>query len=180
MPNRIHHSIKERIAMHDATTNAGRGALIDGRSEFTHAVRRSLAQALRQRERELCLVDCDFEIWPLDDAEVLDSLGAWARLPQRRLMMVGSRFDTIPRLFSRFTTWRGTFAHVVEAFATEIEQSQVPTLLLAGPSSLMLADRLRWRGHALASDKDVADWREVVDVLLQRSEPGFGANTLGL
>ncbi len=166
--------------MHDATQGADRGALIDGRSEFTHAVRRSLAQAYHQRERELCLVDTDFDIWPLDDAEILDTLGVWARLPQRRLVMVGTRFETIPRLFSRFTTWRGTFAHVVEAFTTAVEPSQVPTLLLAGPSSLMLADRLRWRGHALGSDKEVADWREVVDVLLQRSEPGFGANTLGL
>jgi hypothetical protein len=166
--------------MHDATADADRGALIDGRSDFTQAVRRSLAAAYRQRERELCLVDTDFEIWPLDDAEVLETLSAWARLPQRRLLMVGSRFDTIPRLFSRFTAWRGTFAHVVEAFATEVETSQVPTLLLCGPSSLMLADRLRWRGHALSTDKEVADWREVVDVLLQRSEPGFGANTLGL
>ena len=166
--------------MHDATADADRGALIDGRSEFTQAVRRSLAQAYRQRERELCFVDTDFEIWPLDDAEVQATLSAWARLPQRRLLMVGTRFDTIPRLFSRFTAWRGTFAHVVEAFATEVEPSQVPTLLLAGPSSLMLADRLRWRGHALRTDKEVADWREIVDVLLQRSEPGFGANTLGL
>lgn len=166
--------------MHDAIANPDRGALIDGRSEFTDAVRRSLAQAWRQRERELWLVDTDFEIWPLDDADVQTALTAWARLPQRRLMMVGTRFETIPRLFPRFTAWRGTFAHVVEAFTTEIEPSQVPTLLLAGPSSLMLADRLRWRGHALGTDKDVADWREVVDVLLQRSEPGFGANTLGL
>ncbi len=166
--------------MHDATADADRGALIDGRSEFTHAVRRSLRQAYRQRERELCFVDIDFEIWPLDDAEVQRTLSEWARLPQRRLLMVGSRFDTIPRLFSRFTAWRGTFAHVVEAFATEVEPSQVPTLLLAGPSSLVLADRLRWRGHALGTDKEVADWREVVDVLLQRSEPGFGANILGL
>lgn len=166
--------------MQDANADAERGALIDGRSEFTQAVRRSLAQAYRQRERELCLVDTNFEIWPLDDVEVQSTLSAWARLPQRRLLMVGSTFDMIPRLFSRFTAWRGTFAHVVEAFATEVEPSQVPTLLLAGPSSLMLADRLRWRGHALGTDKEVADWREVVDVLLQRSEPGFGANTLGL
>ena len=166
--------------MHDATADADRGALIDGRSEFTQAVRRSLRQACRQHERELCFVDIDFELWPLDDAGVLGTLSEWARLPQRRLLMVGSRFDTIPRLFSRFTAWRGTFAHVVEAFATEVEPSQVPTLLLAGPSSLMLADRLRWRGHALGTDKEVADWREVVDVLLQRSEPGFGANILGL
>lgn len=157
-----------------------RGAVIDGRSAFTRALQRSLGYALRQRERELWLVDPDFETWPLDDAQVLGALHAWARLPQRRLMMVATRFDTIPRLFSRFTTWRGTFAHVVEAYGTEIEPSQVPTLLLAGPASLMLADRLRWRGHALSDDKEVADWREVVDVLLQRSQPGFGANTLGL
>jgi hypothetical protein len=166
--------------MHDDPTAPERGAVIDGRSAFTRTLQRSLSHALRQRERELCLVDPDFQTWPLDDAQVLDALAAWARLPQRRLMMVAIRFDTIPRLFSRFTAWRGTFAHVIEAFRTEVEASQVPTLLLAGPASLMLADRLRWRGHALSDDKEVADWREVVDVLLQRSEPGFAANTLGL
>ena len=32
--------------------SANRGALIDGRSEFTQAVRRSLAEAHRQRQRE--------------------------------------------------------------------------------------------------------------------------------
>lgn len=166
--------------MFDDAMAPERGAVIDGRSAFTRALQRSLSHAMRQRERELCLVDPDFETWPLDDAQLLAALDAWARLPQRRLVMVGTRFDTIARRFSRFTTWRGTFAHVVEAFATGVEPSQVPTLLLAGPASVMLADRLRWRGHALSDDKEVADWREVVDVLLQRSEPGFGANTLGL
>jgi hypothetical protein len=166
--------------MHDDSTPPVRGAAIDGRSDFTRAVQRSLADALRRRERELCIVDPDFETWPLEDAQVIETLTAWARLPQRRLLMVASRFDAIAARFSRFTAWRGTFAHVVEAFVTEIEPSQVPTLLLAGPASLMLADRLHWRGHALSDDKEVADWREVVDVLLQRSEPGFGANTLGL
>jgi hypothetical protein len=167
-------------AMHDDPHAPERGAIIDGRSEFTLALQRSLAHALRQRERELCLVDPDFETWPLDDAALLDALNAWARLPQRRLILVATRFDTFARRFTRFTTWRGTYAHVIEAFVTEVESSQVPTLLLAGPASLMLADRLRWRGHALSDDKEVADWREVVDVLLQRSEPGFAANTLGL
>jgi peptidyl-tRNA hydrolase len=161
-------------------TNDDAGAAIDGRSDFTEALRGALAQAAQARERELCLVDIDFEIWPLDDAQLLASLTAWARQPQRRLMIVGSNFDALPRRFPRFAEWRGTWAHVVEAFVTEIEPSQVPTLLLAGPASLMLADRLRWRGHRLSADKEVADWREVVDVLLQRSEPGFGANTLGL
>lgn len=170
--------------MHDTRDELGnaqgRDAPIDGRSDFTQAVQHCLERAVRQRERELYFVDTDFEVWPLDDALVLDHLNAWARLPQRRLVMVASRFGAMPRLFSRFTAWRGTFAHVVEAFTTAVEPSQIPTLLLAGPSSLMLADRLRWRGHGLSSDKEVADWREVIDVLLQRSEPGFSANTLGL
>jgi hypothetical protein len=166
--------------MDDARRGSDAPVRIDGRSEFTAAVRSSLMHAWRQRERELCLVDPDFEIWPLDDNEVLDTLMHWARLPQRRLILVASSFDNVARRFARFTTWRGNFAHVVEAFVTDVEPSQVPSLLLGGPASLMLADRLRWRGHALSSDKEVADWREVVDVLLQRSEPGFGANTLGL
>lgn len=155
-------------------------ASIDGRTAFADALRRALEQAAQSRERELCFVDPDFETWPLDDPQVLSALTAWARQPLRRLLMVASHFDHLPRRFARFTEWRGTWAHVVEAFTTEVEPSQVPTLMLAGTSSLMLADRVRWRGHALSADKEVADWREVVDVLLQRSEPGFGANTLGL
>lgn len=153
---------------------------IDGRSDFLRALQGSLSHALHARTRELCFVDVDFESWPLDDPLVLDTLLAWSRLPQRRLLMVASRYDALPRRYPRFTAWRGNFAHVVEAYATDVEPSQVPTLLLAGEASLMLADRQRWRGHALTTDKEVADWREVVDVLLQRSEPGFAANTLGL
>jgi hypothetical protein len=155
-------------------------ARIDGRSAFTAAYQDALRHAVAERERELCLVDPDFESWPLDDALALASLAAWARLPRRRLIVVASSFDAVPRRYPRFAGWRGTFAHVVEAYTTEIEPSQVPTLLLAGAASLMLSDRLRWRGHRLTTDKEVADWRDVVDALLQRSEPGFGANTLGL
>jgi hypothetical protein len=155
-------------------------ALIDGRSAFGDAVRDALDHALRARERELCFSDIDFEPWPLDDARVLAALTAWARLPQRRLVLVASHFELLPRRFARFTEWRGTWAHVVQPFVTDVEPSQIPTLLLAGAHSLTLSDRLRWRGHRLDGDKEVADWREVLDVLLQRSEPGFGANTLGL
>jgi peptidyl-tRNA hydrolase len=154
--------------------------LIDGRSAFTDAMRQALSRAVQSRERELCFVDPDFEVWPLDDAQVISTLTTWARQPMRKLVLVAGQFDMVQRRFARFAEWRGTWAHVVEAYVTEIEPSQIPTLLLAGPASLVLADRLRWRGHMLSSDKEVADWREVVDVLMQRSEPGFGANTLGL
>ena len=157
-----------------------RDAPIDGRSDFTRALRNAMTQAALTRQREICLVDPDFEVWPLDDAEFLTALTAWGGLPLRRMILVACRFDLVPRRYARFTEWRGVWAHVVEAHATGVEPSQVPTLMLAGPSSLMLADRLRWRGHAMTSDKEVADWRDVVDALMQRSEPSFGANTLGL
>ena len=162
------------------TAQRDASALIDGRSAFNEAVREAFAQALHRRERELCLCDVDFEPWPLDDADVLADLSAWARLPQRRLVIVASHFNALPRRFARFTEWRRTWAHVVQAHVTDVEPSQVPTLLLAGALGLTLSDRLRWRGHWLDGDQEVADWREVLDVLLQRSEPGFGANLLGL
>jgi hypothetical protein len=164
----------------DPRWSASRHAMIDGRSEFIAAVRHALAQAVHDRVREICLVDPDFEAWPLDDAAVLAGLNAWVRLPKRRMLVIASRFDAVPRLFPRFTEWRTTFSHAVECRVTDVEASQVPTLLLAGASSLQLADRRRWRGHQLGDDREISDWREVVDALVQRSEPDFGASMLGL
>jgi hypothetical protein len=155
-------------------------ALIEGRSEFTAALRLALLQAARERTRELCFVDPDFEAWPLEDPQVLAALTAWARLPKRQMLMIACRFDDLPRRCPRFTAWRRDWAHAIECRATEVESSQVPTLLLAGPHSLHLADRLHWRGHWLADDSEIGAWREVVDVVMQRSEPDFPANTLGL
>ena len=155
-------------------------ALIDGRSEFIAAVRLALSCATQERVRELCFVDPDFAAWPLEDPQLLSALSAWARLPERRLLMIATRFDDLPRYCPRFVAWRRNWAHVVECRATEVETSQVPTLLLAGAHSLQLADRQQWRGHWLADDSEIGEWREVVDVLMQRSEVDFPANTLGL
>ncbi|HET9823370.1 MAG TPA: hypothetical protein VFQ16_16245 [Burkholderiaceae bacterium] len=165
---------------HDPRDESARPGAIDGRTAFRDAVRRAFATAARERVRELQLVDVDYEAWPLDDAGVLEALGAWARLPSRRLLMVAARFDALPRLFPRFAAWRRDWSHVVECRATDVEPSQIPTLVLAGPASLHLADAQRWRGHWLATPREVDDWHEVVDVLVQRSEPGFAVNTLGL
>jgi len=156
-------------------------ARIDGRSEFTAALRHALSRAARTRARELCFVDPDFEAWPLEDPTVLAAMSAWARLPKRRLTMIACRFDALPRIAPRFTEWRRQWAHMIECRATEVDPSQVPTLLLAGTdNSLQMADRLHWRGHWLADDSEISAWREVVDVLAQRSEIDFPANMLGL
>ena len=165
---------------HDPRSEALRQATIDGRSDFAQALRNAMSQALRAREREICLVDPDFQAWPLDDAKFLALLEQWIRLPLRRTLVLAGRYDTVPRRFPRFTQWRRTWAHAVECRATDVEPSQIPTLFLAGQASLHLADPQRWRGHHLTEDREVSDWREVVDVLVQRSEPDFGASTLGL
>jgi len=161
----------------DASSSA---ALIDGRTEFRAAVRLALSEAVSNAVRELVFVDPDFESWPLEDPQVLGSLTSWARLPKRQLLIVAGRFDELPRRCPRFTAWRRDWAHVVACHATAVESSQIPTLLLGGVQSLHLADRLRWRGHWLDGDSQISAWREVVDVLMQRSEPDFPANMLGL
>ena len=153
---------------------------IDGRSAFTAAVRHSLAMAFQSRARALCFVDPDYCTWPLEDDAVRGALAAWARLPLRRLLVVAGNFDALPARFPRFTVWRRSWAHVIECRQTDVEASQIPSLLLAGEHSLYLPDRLHWRGHGLSDEAEVGAWREVVDVLLQRSEPGFSVNTLGL
>jgi hypothetical protein len=155
-------------------------ARIDGRSEFRAAVRLALSEAASGGARELVFVDADFESWPLEDPQVLGSLTSWARLPKRQLLIVAGRFDELPWRCPRFTVWRRDWAHVIACHATEVESSQIPTLLLAGAQSLHLADRLRWRGHWLDDGSQISAWREVVDVLMQRSEPDFPANMLGL
>lgn len=168
------------MTLHEAEPARAGRALIDGRAEFIAAVQTALSRSAHERARELCFVDADFDAWPLDDDEVLSALTAWARLPKRKLLMIAARYDDLPRRFARFTAWRRTWAHVVESRATDVEPSQIPTLLLAGAHSLQLADRLHWRGHWLADDAEIKSWREVVDVLTQRSEFDFPANTLGL
>lgn len=153
---------------------------IDGRSDFTAALRHSLAMASHTRARELCFVDADFGTWPLDDEGVRGALAAWARLPKRQLLIVAGNFELLPTRFPRFTAWRRSWAHVIDCRQTDVEASQIPTLMLAAEHSLVLLDRHHWRGHGLSDEAEVGAWREVVDVLVQRSEPGFGANTLGL
>ena len=49
-------------------------ARINGRSEFTSAVRFALSQAAQGRARELCFVDPAFEAWPLEDPQILSAL----------------------------------------------------------------------------------------------------------
>ena len=147
-----------------AATTPASAALIDGRSAFTAALHQALSQAARERARELCFVDPDFEAWPLDDPLVLSALTAWARLPKRQLLLIACRFDDLPRRCPRFTAWRRDWAHVIECRATEIETSQVPTLLLAGPIFPIKTGRYHDLRHGKKRQEGVPNNRLLVSI----------------
>lgn len=152
---------------------------IEGRRDWLAALQAAVEEAALH-ERELCLVDANFENWPLDDARVLAGLVAFAKKPLRRVVIVAAQFDQLSIHHPQFTRWRRDWSHVIDCRQTDVEMSQVPTLVLAGVRSVHLGAPAVWRGHVLRDEKERRDWRDVVDALLQRSEPGFAATTLGL
>jgi hypothetical protein len=155
---------------------------IASRADFAQALIYVLERAIEDGTKELWLVDPDFEIWPLDDAAFLDALTTWARLPKRRAHMLAHDFDGVPRRQPRFTHWRRTWSHALDArVLEEVDASEVPTLLLAGDGlGLQLLDRRYCRGRWFRDDTTWRTWREVIDALSQRSDTSFGATTLGL
>lgn len=156
---------------------------IAGRAEFAAAVRAVLADAAAHGTRELWLVDPDFALWPLGERETVALLLRWAQGgPRRRITFVAHGFDDVPRRHPRFVAWRRDWAHVVSCReVSEVDASEVPTLLLAGEGlGVQLLERQHVRGRWFRDESNWRMWREVVDALLQRSSEAFPATTLGL
>ena len=63
---------------------------IDTRESFVAALRWGFETAAAEGARCITCVDPSFEHWPLDDPGLLDGLTAWARLPQRRLVLLAA------------------------------------------------------------------------------------------
>lgn len=158
--------------------------LIDSRRGFGEAITWGFARAMRDggRSRRILCIDPDFAEWPLDAPGLLDGLTAWLRGGQRQLVLLAASYDEVPRRHPRFVAWRRSFTHAVAAYVAPEDVSAVlPTLLLDDDGTLVrLIDAVHWRGRASAEEREARPWREQIDALLQRSEPGFPAQTLGL
>ena len=154
---------------------------ITSRAEFLDAVRSSFEIAAHEGAREILLVDADFADWPLNERAVLESLSAWVD-SRRSLLLFGDSFDELARRHSRFVEWRRQWAHAVRCRNDpELEASQLPTLVLvAGVSCVRLVDRSHHRGTVSNRQVDLAECRQAVDALLQRSVEAFPVTTLGL
>jgi hypothetical protein len=157
---------------------------IDSRRHFAEAIHWGFRRAMREGgpSRRIVCVDRDFVEWPLDAPELLDSLTAWLRGPQRQLILLAASYDEMPRRHARFVAWRRSFTHVVHPYvAPEDIAAALPTLLLDDDGTFVrLIDAVHWRGRAEADEREARPWREQIDALVQRSEPGFPAQTLGL
>jgi hypothetical protein len=155
--------------------------LITSRNEFHAALRSALAEAADQGCREIWMVDDDFADWPLNERAVIEHLTRWAQ-SHRSLTVIARHFDEVIRRHSRFVQWRQQWSHVVHCRTNnELEQGQMPTLLLApGVTSVRLVDAVHHRGSASRDPADAIRWREAVDAVLQRSAEAFPATTLGL
>jgi hypothetical protein len=155
---------------------------IDSFKAWAEALRWGLETACSEGARCITCVDPSFEHWPLNDAALLQTLTTWARLPQRRLVLLAARFDEVPRRHPRFTAWRRDWAHVVQALQSPPEfAAELPSVLLDDRLlSAQLLDADHWRGRVALDRRAHLLLQERVDVVLQRSEPAFAVTTLGL
>jgi hypothetical protein len=155
---------------------------IESRSGFTAALHWGFGEAMARSARRIVCVDRDFTNWPLGDAALLEALTGWIRRPQRQLVLLGGRFDEVPRRHPRFVAWRRAWGHAVPAWTPpEDLAAELPTLLFDdGPVLVRLFDAVHWRGRAEFDDGAARLYRDEVDAVLQRSEPAFPVTDLGL
>ncbi len=155
---------------------------IDSSEAFAEAIRWGMSAAVSDGTRSITCVDPSFELWPLNEVALLETLTAWLRLPQRRLVLLAASYDEVPRRHARFTAWRRDWAHAIQALQCPEEfAAELPTLLIDDRRTCVhLIDPVQWRGRAERDPRARLLWQERVDVVLQRSEPAFAVTTLGL
>ncbi|MBL8327257.1 MAG: hypothetical protein JNJ71_00285 [Rubrivivax sp.] len=152
-----------------------------GHGAFVDAIRQGIVQALQTRARDIALVDPDLDRWPLDDPDLLEDLSAFARLPARRLLVLAASYDGVRQTLPRFTRWRATWSHAVDARCPEEPQRPLPSALLVDHArAVVLRDRELWAGAVLDGGAAVHQLRDSFDAQMQRGTPCFAATVLGL
>ena len=156
-------------------------APIATRADFQAAIRAAFIQAAELGAPEIFLVDPNFADWPLGERGVVETLSRWVD-SRRRLTLMAYSFDQMARNQIRFVEWRRQWSHAVHCrHDDELEAEQIPTLMLVpGAICVRLLDRVRCRGTVSARPIDLAEGRESIDALLQRSVEAFPVTTLGL
>lgn len=154
----------------------------DTRDGFVSAVHAAMTLAAARQARRMVWVDTDFADWPIDDAGLVQGLGDWLRLPQRRLQLLAVDPEALRRRCARFMSLYRLWSHAIEVSAPAADD--VPgwpcLLLVEGTVLVRVRDKQRWRGGCSTDAVTLHACREGVDALLQRSEAALPVTTLGL
>lgn len=155
---------------------------IDSRPSWLAALHWGVQTATARGARSITCVDADFAQWPLDDPSLLQALTPWLRLPQRRLVLLAAAFAAMPSRHPRFVRWRRDWSHAIDTLQAPEELARgLPCALLDDRDlNVQLLDSVHWKGWAALDARAAHLLREQIDVVLQRSELGFPATTLGL
>jgi hypothetical protein len=155
---------------------------IDSRRAFHAALAWGFESAVAAGARRIVCCDPDFAHWSWDEPATLEILQAWLRLPRRALVLLARSYAAFPQDHPRFTRWRADRVHAIEAWQVVDEMaSELPSVLVADKAvSVQLLDAVHWRGRASDEAAVALRWRDALDVVLQRAEPGFAVRTLGL
>lgn len=165
------------------TTPAGALPVLDSPRSASLALRWGFMQALSEQARHIHCVAPRFDAsWPLDDAELLQSLAAWLKQPGRRLVLLAASFDEVPRQLPRFAAWRAPWVHAIHALRAPAESAaSLPSVLFDDRRvCVQLMDPTSGRGRASLDAREPLIWAERLDAVLQRSTPDMALNTLGL
>jgi hypothetical protein len=151
-----------------------------GREAFQQLVRDALAAAAREGWREIILSDPDFEVWPLYERAVAQSLQDWSE-SGRRCILLARRWDDVVRRHARFVSWRKTWSHIIEARACpSADPLELPSAIWTPAWVMERRDLERCHGYCGAEPDRRLALREKLNEWIGKSTPGFAAVTLGL
>lgn len=151
----------------------------NGEADF----RRHVVEACRQlaEVRAMDWVDAEFDRWPLSDADLLEALTRWGRLPGRRLRLLARSYDGLRTRHPRFVEWRRVFSHIVDARSPEEPDIDWPCQLLCDRSrAVVVHDRVRWRGETVLEPPRIVAMGRALEPVRERSVAAFAPSVLGL
>jgi hypothetical protein len=151
-------------------------------SERRTAVEQMVVQLAETDIRRLSLVANDPADWNLGATKVqIDALTRWARLPGRRLRLIGQNFAMMDSRCPRLSAWRRTWTHLVEAWQPSVPEGRpFPAWMLVGDRMIEWDSDDPPRGRLTVGVLAIRRAEQQIDALLQRCEPAWPMVTLGL
>ncbi|MBN9370320.1 MAG: hypothetical protein ABS53_06535 [Hydrogenophaga sp. SCN 70-13] len=151
-----------------------------GRVAFADAVRQAIGVAASQAWPMLWLVDDDFADWPLGERSVIAGLNAWAQRG-RRMRLLARDFSALRTLHPRFTAWRTTWSHLIEAHAVpQASPHELPGVIWTADWTLERLDPVRCSLVASRAPERRVALHERLDEWWMKGRPAFAPTTLGL